>query len=177
MTWKASLNKSVPVHFIPYQVISNRSSYLTLNINYTQHNWLQFTIRAHSQDTKLDTKTAKSGHCGAANYKSTDKVALPARYINNVQCRYPQPGPARQIQDIHCSLCQKQPLCPSLPNCQFLLFLVWDCLWGPWVHSYGYKVIFRSQVSFGQRNSQICLECYIILINNLYWKDLELSIL
>lgn len=114
VTWKASQNKSVPVQFSPYQVIGNRSPYLTLTINYTQHNWLQFTIRAHGQDSKLDTKAAESGQCGPANYKSTDNVPLPARNINNAERCYPQPGPARQIQDTHCAFCQKQPLCLSL---------------------------------------------------------------
>jgi len=127
VTWKTSRNKSIPVQFSPYQVIGNRSTYLTLTINYTQHNWLQFTIRAHGQDSKLDTKTAESGHCGPANYKSTDNVAVPARYINNAEGRYPQPGPARQIQDTHCAFCQKQPLCLSLslslPDCISLLEL------------------------------------------------------
>lgn len=80
---------------------------LPLTINYTQHDGLWFTIRASGQDNKRDTKTAESGQYGPANYKSADKVALPAWYINNVECCYPQPRPARQNQDIHCSLCLK----------------------------------------------------------------------
>lgn len=100
---------------------------LPLTINYTQREGLWFTIRAHGQDNKLDTKSAESGQYGLANYKSADKVALPAWYINNVECCYPQPGQTRQIQDIHCRLCQEglpmSTVCLSQRQCYHLYTL------------------------------------------------------